>query len=230
MTLLKTCLDNPIWHALTSHQSVLARGNSLARRFPPDVSPLAGFESPSPEAYEALAKLAEEDKPIVLFLEEPAKPTHHWKLELEGPITQMVYEGDRLPESGFEMVRLTQADVPEILSLVKLTQPGPFEVHTLALGMYVGIRQEGKLVAMAGERLHLTGYTEISAVCTHPDFRGRGYANALIRTVINHILARGETPFLHAWAGNDSAIRVYERMGFRHCRYLHVAVLKLQDA
>ncbi|MEI9852841.1 MAG: GNAT family N-acetyltransferase [Sphingomonas sp.] len=110
---------------------------------------------------------------------------------------------------------LGDADAPEMLALATLTEPGPFHAHTHSLGDFVGIRVGGRLAAMAGERMKLPGFTEVSAVCTHPDFRGRGYAGALMRVVIGGILARGETPILHSYATNRHAIALYESLGFR---------------
>jgi predicted GNAT family acetyltransferase len=228
--LLKTALDNPIWSALTSHQAYLAEGGSLARRYPADIGPLAAMESPSEQAYEALARLAQPHEQLVLFLEEPATPPAGWHVDVAGQLTQMVLdEAIILPESEFSIHTLTDEDVPEMLALTKLTRPGPFERRTRQLGTYLGIRKAGRLAAMAGERMHLEGYTEISAVCTHPDFQGKGYARALIAAVAKMIRERGETPFLHAWIHNTNAIRVYEKFGFRQRRHFHLAVLRKPD-
>ena len=114
--------------------------------------------------------------------------------------------------------QLGDADAPEMLALATLTEPGPFFVKTHQLGRFVGIRQDGRLVAMAGERMQPDGFTEVSGVCTHPDHRGRGYAAALMGEVARGILARGDTPFLHAYASNQAAIALYERLGFQHRR------------
>jgi predicted GNAT family acetyltransferase len=105
--------------------------------------------------------------------------------------------------------------VPDMLALVEQTKPGPFFQRTIEMGTYLGIRHDGRLVAMAGERLHLTGWTEISAVCTAPDFRGHGLAGRLVRDLVHQIRGRDETPFLHSAATNTNAIRLYEAMGFR---------------
>ena len=113
-----------------------------------------------------------------------------------------------------EAVALTETDVPEILDLVERAQPGPFRKRTIELGRYLGIRRDGRLVAMAGERFRLPGWTEVSAVCTDPDFRGAGLGARLTLAVAAGILERGELPFLHAAADNDAAIRLYERLGF----------------
>jgi predicted GNAT family acetyltransferase len=226
MTLLKTGLDNPIWEALTSHQDYLAEGTAIARRFPADIGPLAGMESQSERAYKALTGLVVADEQLVLFLDETAAPTSEWHMDIQGHLTQMTFEKELFPESNMQIQILTEADIPEMLTLTKLTKPGPFEKRTIELGTYLGIRVEGNLVAMAGERLHLKEYTEVSAVCTHPDFQGKGYAGELIKAVANQIMRRGEIPFLHAWIDNVGAIRVYEKLGFEQRRIIHLAVLR----
>src|SRR5262249_41096737 len=119
-----------------------------------------------------------------------------------------------VPQSAIEILELATADVPEMLALVELTHPGPFFSRTIEFGHYIGIRQNGQLVAMAGQRLHITGYREISAVCTHPDWQGKGYARLLCSILVNDIWTHGEVPFLHVLPGNDVARRLYESMGF----------------
>jgi predicted GNAT family acetyltransferase len=113
-----------------------------------------------------------------------------------------------------------------MLGLVDLTRPGPFAARTVEMGRYLGVRDEGRLVAMAGERLRPPGYTEVSAVCTHPDFRGRGHAKALISVLAEAICARGETPFLHVLPENRPAVATYEALGFRTQRTLQLTVLE----
>jgi predicted GNAT family acetyltransferase len=120
-----------------------------------------------------------------------------------------------------EFIRLTQADAPEMLALTELTKPGPFGARTHEMGEYFGIRRAATLVAMAGERLRLPGYTEISAVCTHPGHLGRGYASALMEMLVERICSRGELPFLHVRSENVRAIQVYEHLGFRKRASLH---------
>jgi predicted GNAT family acetyltransferase len=128
------------------------------------------------------------------------------------------------PEAEF--LRLTEADVPDMMALVKLTDPGPFAARTVLLGEYLGVRSGGSLIAMAGERMKFPGFTEVSAVCTHPEHRGRGLAETLVRTLMRHILARGEVPFLHIFSENAAAGALYKKLGFTHRRSLVVSVLK----
>lgn len=222
----QSILDNPIWNALSSRQMELSEGDVLARRFPADIGPLSGLVSQTSEAYASLARLAKPEEKLVLFLEEGPSPSSDWKLDFHGYLTQMVLE-EELPQLPVDKIEpLTGNDVKAMLALTKLTNPGPFRERTRVLGTYVGIKESGRLVAMAGERLRMDGYTEISAVCTHPDFQGRGYAKALMVSIANGIIGRGETPFLHAWRENFNAIEVYKKLGFVHRRELHVAVLQ----
>jgi predicted GNAT family acetyltransferase len=222
-------LDNPVWSALQSRQSAFALGDHQARRFPQDISPLAGIAEQSPEAYHSLATLAEPPDTVVLFLQTPSILPAGWLQTMSWPTRQMVLEtsgstpGPKVSEMDIQTLGV--ADVPDMLALTQLTQPGPFRPQTLTLGTYLGIRESGRLAAMAGERLRLDGYTEISAVCTHPDFRGKGYAPALVRTLIERMTARNETPFLHVRDDNAPAIAIYEALGFRKRRLFHGASL-----
>ena len=125
---------------------------------------------------------------------------------------------------------LTLADVSEMEQLVELTKPGPFARRTIVLGSYIGIRKDGRLVAMAGERMRCDGFTEISAVCTQPDHCGRGHALFLVSTLMRDILARGETPFLHIFSDNTGAAALYRKLGFAYCRSLTVTVLKKHNS
>jgi ribosomal protein S18 acetylase RimI-like enzyme len=215
-------LDNPIWSALSTEQAYLAQANRLARRFPGDVAPFGAMADQSAAAYQALAEILAGDT-AALFLDAPPSLPAGWAMVLRGEMYQMVFEAAIPVATAFP--KLTAADVPEMLALTKLTQPGPFLPRTIELGAYYGIRESGSLVAMAGERLHLTGFTEVSAVCTHPDFRGRGYSSALMSAVVSGIMRRGETPFLHAKTDNP-AVRLYQRLGFKVRAQLHLAVTK----
>jgi predicted GNAT family acetyltransferase len=144
-------------------------------------------------------------------------------------IEQMIYEGRGIVPATGEHVTLTLADVSEVEQLVALTKPGPFARRTIVLGSYIGIRDSGQLVAMAGERMRFDGFTEISAVCTHPDHRGRGHAFRLVSALMRGILARGDTPFLHIYSDNTSAAALYRKLGFAYRRSLTVTVLKRSD-
>jgi predicted GNAT family acetyltransferase len=141
-------------------------------------------------------------------------------------VEQMVYEWTEAAPIIGKYVNLTPADVPEMMHLVELTKPGPFSARTIVLGSYIGIRNGGQLVAMAGERMRFDGFTEISAVCTHPDYRGRGHSSLLVGTLMRQILERSETPFLHVYSDNTRAAAFYNKLGFTHRRSIAVTVLR----
>jgi ribosomal protein S18 acetylase RimI-like enzyme len=222
-------LNNPIWHALSTEQRGFAEGNDLAKRFPTDVAPLGAMRDQSPVAYEALEEILS-GEPVALFLEAEPAPPGGWEILHSDRMYQMICDGPVGGYEGQEFRELNRADIPEMLELTKLTEPGPFRVRTIELGTYLGIHDSGALVAMAGERLHLTGFTEVSAVCTHPDFRGKGFGNALVSAVASRIVERREMPILHVRAGNTSAIRLYEKLGFKIRVLLHLAVVKHNPA
>ena len=224
-------LDNPILNSLLTEHSSLAISNRLARRYPAAIGPLSGIAEQSDANYEALRVLAGPDGVVVLFCTERPAPPAGWTLIRGGILTQMVCEqppaGVAIELPRGEVLRpLNAADVPEMVALAELTEPGPFRERTIELGAFFGIFESGRLVAMAGERTHLPHHVEVSAVCTHPDARGRGYARMLIATVMEEITGRGKTPYLHSFADNHPAVRVYERLGFRQRRTFELAVLK----
>jgi ribosomal protein S18 acetylase RimI-like enzyme len=210
-------LDNVIWQALTTRQVAFSRGHGTARKFIDDVGPLAGFSGDVEEGYESLAGLAGKEGVVAVFSVDPYRPRKDWSLVAEAPLVQMVRQ-KRAEDAGsgrFSILSLGTPDSPDMQELAALAKPGPFGSRTHELGDFFGIRDQGKLVAMAGERMKVPGYTEISAVCTHPDHTGKGYAAALMSRVIAGIEARGETPFLHSRADNQRALSLYERLGFR---------------
>ncbi|GIM89732.1 GNAT family N-acetyltransferase [Paractinoplanes toevensis] len=209
----QSVLDNAVWQSLTGPHRHLAERHGLAARYQPEV---AGFhalaDAADPQAWADLATLTGPGAEVAVA--GPVPDAHPgWTVTGRIPGVQMVdvsLEARPLPEA----IRLGPADVPEILDLIERTRPGPFRPRTIELGTYLGVRRGGALIAMAGERLHPTGWTEISAVCTDPAFRGQGLATALVRAVAAGIRERGETPFLHTAATNQPAIRLYESIGF----------------
>ena len=223
-------LDKVIWKALTTRQAEYAESFNQARRFMPEVTPLAAFHEPSPEGYDSLAGLLRTGGTVGLFLEAPYQARAGWSLVAGAPMPEMVYEGASAPlsrsSSDPEIVELGAADSSDMMALTALTKPGPFNKRTHELGTYLGIRRDGKLVAMAGERLKVPGYTEVSAICTHPEHTGHGYARILTNEVVKRIRSRGETPYLHVREDNVRAVELYERLGFRQRVLLHFAVLR----
>ncbi|MFE2987505.1 GNAT family N-acetyltransferase [Streptomyces sp. NPDC059262] len=207
-------LDNPAYTSLTGPHAHFAERRGRVVRYPVDVSPwLALPDEPGPGDWADLAALAGPGETVPL----PGMrttPPEGWELTMSMDGVQLVDDGVAAAPDA-EAVLLGAADVPEMLDLVARTQPGPFLPRTVELGTYLGIRRQGALVAMAGERLHPPGWTEISAVCTDPDHRGQGLAARLVLAVAAGIKDRGESPFLHTAARNTNAIRLYESLGFR---------------
>jgi predicted GNAT family acetyltransferase len=223
--------DNVIWQALTTRQTNFAESHDQARRFVREVTSLAGFLEPSERGYASLAKLVGIGGTAALFLAEPYVPQPGWTLVAAPRLLQMVCEttantASDPRHSDPKIIELGPADSPEMIELTTLTKPGPFGTRTHELGTYVGIRIAGKLAAMAGERLKVPGFTEVSAVCTHPDHTGRGYAAMLMLEVMRGIRSRGETPFLHVREDNLRAIALYKRLGFSLRTKPHLAVLR----
>ncbi len=205
-------LDNAFWHSLSGDHAALAERVGRAARYRPEVSVFAGLEATDDErAWADAARLVGPGGRIVTA--GVTAPPAGWENTFSLNGVQMVATALR-GEPDPEAVRLGPADVPEMLDLIARTDPGPFRERTIELGTYLGIRHDGALVAMAGERLSPPGWTEISAVCTDPAYRGRGLAARLVRAVAAGIEARGRTPFLHAAAENVNAIRLYEKLGF----------------
>jgi predicted GNAT family acetyltransferase len=220
-----TLLDNPIWHSLTTLHSRFAAGGELARRFDPEIGPLAGIKEQSTEAYRALGELLSPGQAAALFLDSAPELPSGWRLLRHEPMDQMICEtAPAMPDGRVRLEKLGADDVPEMLELTALTEPGPFRPRTYDLGGFLGIREKGRLAAMAGQRLALPGFTEVSAVCTHPDFRGRGYGLALVAAVADVIHARGDVPILHVLSTNAAAIHVYKSAGFTLRRKLHLVV------
>ncbi len=207
-------LDSPFYASLTGPHARFAerRGNVL--RYPADVAPfLALPEVPTDQDWADTAVLAG-PAALVALAGDAVSPPEGWEIVMRGAGVQLVDDGIAAAPDA-EALTLTSADVPAMLALVDRTRPGPFLPRTIELGTYLGIRRHGGLVAMAGERLHPSGWTEISAVCTDAAYRGQGLATRLVHAVAHGIRQRGDTPFLHAAADNTNAIRLYESLGFR---------------
>jgi len=206
-------LDKPIWSALETRQAHHAEGGELARRFRADVSPFVAGRDGSRAAAQAIAELIPAGDDVSLLEvappDAPAGVSETRKLCL-----QMVWETPTPGELAFDIVQLGESDAAEMLALALLTKPGPFRARTHTMGRFVGVREGGRLIAMAGERMHMPGYREISAVCTLPEFRGRGLGAALMRVVGARMMQEGDQPFLHSYADNAGAVALYRKLGF----------------
>jgi ribosomal protein S18 acetylase RimI-like enzyme len=226
-------LDNVIWQALTTRDARFAESYDESRRFVREVGPLAAFREDGPRGYASLVGLVETGGTVGLFLDEAYEPRSGWEFVAGAPLLQMIADTGGAPpvrssaESDLSpLEELGTGDSAEMIELTALTKPGPFSTRTHELGTYLGIRCEGKLVAMAGERLKVPGHTEVSAVCTHPEHTGKGYAGVLMAEVMRGIRERGETPFLHVREDNARAVEIYKRLGFRKRKLGHFAVLR----
>ena len=220
-------LDHPIWTSLTTRQAHLAEGDARARRFPPAYTPFAAIADSSRASFDTLRALMSPRDHAVLFTIDPVEPPPIFTVLSTRTGEQMIGAPADVRGPLPEIVTLGAADVSEMGALVELTKPGPFASRTRELGTFLGIRVDGRLAAMTGERMKPGEYTEMTAVCTHPDFRGRGYAQVLLAAVARQIEARGEIPFLHVFSDNISAIALYHRQGMEIRRRIHVTVLGL---
>ena len=207
----------------------MAEGDARARRYPTDVTPFADMPDLSAENFAALAALMSPTDIAVLFTPEAVQAPAEFKVVLAETGEQMIGTPIETPANGVDIVTLGVDDVPDMIELTTLTKPGPFSTRTHELGTFLGIRADGQLVAMAGERMKPAHYTEMTAVCVHPSHRGRGYGQMLLSAVSREIVSRGEIPFLHVFTSNHSAIALYRRQGMEIRRRLHVTVLKKQD-
>lgn len=219
-------LDNLMWHALSGTQARFALGSGAVRRMAPGFSALVGFENPQQPDLQALSALCEPGESFYCSGWDGPAP-EDWRIEAEGRMFNMVWDApcpaqDQAPEA----VPLMAAHAQQALDLALLTKPGPFGLRTLELGEYFGcFDAQGRLMAMAGERMQAEQLHEISGVCTHPDFQGRGLARRLMLKLVRRQLQRGETPVLHVMSANAGARGLYERMGFRYHREVVVRVI-----
>ena len=220
-------LDNAGWWALTTQHAEMAEVVGRARRYRTDVSFFTSVDQFDDGSWADLAALVGPSAAFALFRGDIPSLPAGWVEGARGSGHQLTVTGDALVDvEPVTLRRLEAGDVPQILELIALTQPGPFLPRTIEMGRYYGHFEGDRLVAMAGERLHLDGFTEISAVCTHPDVRGRGLASAITGHVATGILDRGEQPFLHVAEGNDNARRVYERLGFTRRRMIEFVLVE----
>jgi predicted GNAT family acetyltransferase len=218
-------LDRPVWSALATRHASLAEGSTLARRYPASIAPFAASESEDEESLHALAELAPKGEALLLLMADPIVTPFDFVTTTAASAVQMI--GGRRPfqVTDERIAKLSQADATAMLELATLTKPGPFSLRALELGDFWGVKMNGRLVAMAGERMKQPGYTELSGVCTHPDMRGKGLGRLLSLYVADKIVARGDQPYLHAYETNKAAITLYESIGFSLRSGINVAVI-----
>ena len=215
-------LNNPAWHALNSGNSNLAFGNERVKYFDSRVSPFVGLRENSVDNFKILYDILSRNQPIIFISDIELDIPQGWKLIRYVKCLQMVYNSlQSFDLENTNLISLTDVHIPKMLELTQLTKPGPFDERTIDFGDYFGIFEDEQLVAMGGQRLHPTPYQEISAICTHLDFLGKGYASKILKFHINRILNEEGIPFLHVRDDNHRAIQVYERLGFDTLIQLH---------
>ena len=220
-------LDNPAWQALNSADSRFNLGDTVAGYFPAAVAPFAALPDWSEAMQLYFYNNAPSDRSWFVVRKEPVTLSALWDLRFTTTLHQMVCKNFQpVPNQKLDLRSLDTTDVPDMLALTALTKPGPFTERTFELGNYHGIFADDKLVSMAGERLHLDDYTEISAVCTYPEHTGKGYAAILMSLIAEKIIASGKTPFLHVKADNERAISMYKRLGFLHREDMYFGIFK----
>lgn len=219
-------LDNIFWHSLSGAQARFAEGAGGARRYAHGLSPILGFEDSANPDFAALQPYCDVGERFYVDSWSGPVPAG-WSLVLEKRMKRMVWTGD-LPAEDVSLpaVRLGAEHAPQAVELATLTNPGPFGLRTIELGDYFGVFEDGRLVAMAGERMQAGPYREVSGVCTHPDFQGHGFARRLSEKVVRLQLQRSQLPFLHVISSNAGALGLYERMGFREYRETVVRVVE----
>jgi ribosomal protein S18 acetylase RimI-like enzyme len=220
-------LDNPAWNALVSGNKHLSNGNDRVKYFDKEVSPFAAVKKHSGENFRLLYELLPHEDPILFISPTKIELPRAWIVHRLIKGLQMVFTSKKKIDEVRQDIRpLTYEHVPQMMALTKLTDPGPFGPGTIAFGHYFGIFEGEQLVSMAGQRLHVFGYAEVSAVCTHPDHLGKGYARQLLLQQIRRIRSASEIPFLHVRSDNDRAIKVYESLGFSTRKHIYFYVLQ----
>ena len=217
LTMTTAELDNPFWASLRSRHQAIARRVGDAARYPAAFAPFLGVASADVDVTAAVASLVAPDESVYLIGVAPAAPPG-WRLTAFAELAQMICTAPIPVLDGPEVIELTQAHRADVLALTALVYPHYFRPRTMELGRYFGIYQDGQLAAIIGERLGTDAAQEISAVCTHPDFNGRGYARRLLAQLTNDNLERGRLPFLHVSHQNHRAKQLYEQLGYHHRR------------
>jgi ribosomal protein S18 acetylase RimI-like enzyme len=224
---VKHFLHNAVYHALLSGDKQLSFGNDKVKFFNEEVSPFAGFEHDYTKGFADLHELLPAGRKILYANPSVITQPAGWQIQHEIKGLQFIYEGNSVIKTKFpNVIPLTTIHVEQMVQLAALTKPGPFGTGTINFGAYFGIFDNEKLVAMTGQRLHVNNYTEISAVCTHPDYVGKGYAYTLLQHQLQLIQQHNQHPFLHVREDNQRAIAIYERLGFTISRPMNFYFMK----
>jgi predicted GNAT family acetyltransferase len=220
-------LDRPVWTALGSSHAEFCETNGLARRYPPSIIPFASVGDDDPESFAALARLTgPDDVSMIVQAGGPVSLPRELVSTFDAPVTQMIAEKPRSEVGDPRIERLAAADAAEMFALADLTKPGPFTHRAQALGDFFGVKENGRLIAMAGVRMKHPGLHEVSGVCTHPDVRGRGLGRLMMEFMCGRIFAEGNQPFLHTFSDNARAIALYEKLGFKVRSPMHVTAFR----
>lgn len=221
-------LNNPVWNALNTGNKAIAEGNDEVKYYRADVSPFAGVKEMTEEYLSALYEQSnEENRVYAIESDRELLSLSPWKLIQCIPVLQMIYSSAVVPaQYTVPIKKLSDEHIFQMEALVEVTKPGPFKSRTIDFGYYEGIFDGDNLVAMAGQRMYLPPYAEISAVCTHPDYVGRGYAKQLLMSQVGRILKNEEIPFLHVAKDNTRAIQIYESLGFVNRQTMFVYIVK----
>jgi ribosomal protein S18 acetylase RimI-like enzyme len=220
-------LDYPAWNALISGNKNLSEGNEHVKYFPEDVGPFVGLHEQSYDEFQILYNIIPFKRRLVIIVSKKIEIPKPWTLTEHLKALQMVHTKDTTQENTTaKIIHLQNKDVSQMLALTAMTHPGPFLKRTIEFGNYEGIFNNGKLIAMAGQRMHPDKFVEISAVCTHPDHLGKGYAGRLIESQVRQIKANQEIPFLHVTSDNYNAIRLYKKLGFEERKEMDIYVFQ----
>lgn len=224
---MQTLLNNPVYHALISGDAALSNGEGAVKYFDEAVSPFVGFPENYDKGFDDLYEQLPAGRKILFASIIPIKETKGWEQKAYIKGSQFVFDTiQKVQQPLLQPVPLTHEHAAEMVALAALTKPGPFDMRTIDFGHYHGFFEEGKLLAMTGQRLHPYNYAEVSAVCTHPGALGKGYATALLQHQLHIILDQQKIPFLHVREDNERAIAVYERLGFVYNGPMHFYFMK----
>ncbi|MCG2614082.1 GNAT family N-acetyltransferase [Terrimonas sp. NA20] len=224
---MEDLLYNPVYNALLLRDAHLGAGTDRVKYFDEAVSPFVGFPTNYSKGFSDLYDLFPSGRRILYATPEPIEQPPGWQVVASIPGLQFVFTADELPQrSAVTPVLLDGTNVEEMIQLAQLTKPGPFSLRTIEFGHYYGVFENGRLAAMTGQRLHPGNYSEVSAVCTHPDHLGKGFAAALITHQLYLIREQGQRAFLHSRDDNERAIALYKRLGFTESRPMHFYFMK----